>query len=503
MNFDYKSYFNETYSSMNQYYDYIFSTLPVDYINIRFYEAFQIFLISFIQTSLSLLHIIFYISLYIIKILILIFPHAVSLWKVIYNFHKTQLTVRDIIIEIIMLTIIFIYLLFRKRIMKSWEMLINVLSAKSKIAAIAAPHILYFIVSIVIILFGNKFILPFTSPNMMPVFTLIIPLFRTIRMNTIDRNELTINQTKDMMLIWIIIAIYHSIVTALSFIPFSRRILLILPLVKELIISILLWVQLSPSFSKILFDSIIYKILFTVSNMIPAGYRISNTAPTTTASTNTVLVMLKMMNILNDNYITFLHALFQDSVATILAILFIFTPTFIANYGMITIALLLPAIRTASCCAPPSTEKDNSKHNNYITTTAATGIDFIPLQWLHYWMCISILWILRIYAFKFWPSCLILVSLWLQHSYFLGATFTFNYTYQTILICIHRNEKIQQEKSQLNLIQENTTSIDDAAAEDDDDGVNDDVNNDWNKSDDVDMATIPIEGKNIDCCSGG
>jgi hypothetical protein len=192
---------------MSQYYDYIFSTLPVDYINIRFYEAFQIFLISLLQTSLSLLHIIFYISLYIIKILILVFPHAVSLCKVIYNFHRTQLTLRDIIIEIIMLTIIFVYLLFRKRIMKSWEMLINELSAKSKIAAIAAPHILYFTVSIIIILFGNKFILPFTSSKMMPVFTLIIPLVRTIRMNTIDLNELTINQMKDMMLIWIIIAI--------------------------------------------------------------------------------------------------------------------------------------------------------------------------------------------------------------------------------------------------------------------------------------------------------
>jgi hypothetical protein len=498
MNFDYKSYFNETYSSMSQYYDYIFSTLPVDYINIRFYEAFQIFLISLLQTSLSLLHIIFYISLYIIKILILVFPHAVSLCKVIYNFHRTQLTLRDIIIEIIMLTIIFVYLLFRKRIMKSWEMLINELSAKSKIAAIAAPHILYFTVSIIIILFGNKFILPFTSSKMMPVFTLIIPLVRTIRMNTIDLNELTINQMKDMMLIWIIIAIYHSIVTALSFIPFSQRILLILPLVKELIISILLWVQLSPSFSKILFDSIIYKILFSVSNMIPAGYRISNTNPTT-ASTNAVLAMFKMMNILNDSQITFLHALFQDSVATIVAIVFIFTPTFIANYGMITIALLLPAIRTASCCAP-STEKDSSKHNNYITTTTTTAAAF-PLQWLHYWMCVSILWILRIYAFKFWPSCLILMSLWLQHSYFLGATFVFNYTYQTILICIHRNEKVQQEKSKQNLLllKENIDSIDVAVAIADDD--NDD--NDWNKNDGVDMdKDTQIEGQNIDCCSG-
>jgi hypothetical protein len=232
--------------------------------------------------------------------------------------------------------------------------------------------------------------------------------------------------------------------------------------------------------------------------MIPAGYRISNTTPTN-ASTNAVLAMFKMMNILNDSQITFLHALFQDSVATIVAIVFIFTPTFIANYGMITIALLLPAIRTASCCAP-STEKDSSKHNNYITTTTTAGIDFIPLQWLHYWMCVSILWILRIYAFKFWPSCLILVSLWLQHSYFLGATFAFNYTYQTILICIHRNEKVQQEKSKQNLLllKENITSIDVAVA------IADDDDHDWNKNDtgvDMDKDT-PIEGQNIDCCCG-
>jgi hypothetical protein len=90
------------------------------------------------------------------------------------------------------------------------------------------------------------------------------------------------------------------------------------------------------------------------------------------------------------------------------------------------------------------------------------------------------------------------MSLWLQHSYFLGATFVFNYTYQTILICIHRNEKVQQEKSKQNLLllKENIGSIDVAVAIADDD-------NDWNKNDGVDMdKDTQIEGQNIDCCSG-
>jgi len=222
--------------------------------------------------------------------------------------------------------------------------------------------------------------------------------------------------------------------------------------------------------------------------MIPVGYRISNTpssSATTTISTNTVLSVFKMMNILNDSHIAFLQALFQDSVATILAIAFIFTPTFIANYGMITIALLLPAIRTASCCVPSKEMTDNlNNHKSTIMTTTA-GVDaVIQLQWLHYWICISTLWVLRIYAFKFWPSYLILLSLWLQHSYFLGATFIFNYTYQTILFCIHRNEKIQQEKAQLLQENENTS-------------VGDDDLNQSNNADDNDVTTM-IEGESID-----
>ena len=69
-------------------------------------------------------------------------------------------------------------------------------------------------------------------------------------------------------------------------------------------------------------------------------------------------------------------------------------------------------------------------------------------------MCFAVLWALRIYGMKMWPSVVMLCSLWLQHSYFLGATSTISFFKEHI---VQRNHEVllesQQRQQQLQQLQ--------------------------------------------------
>ena len=111
------------------------------------------------------------------------------------------------------------------------------------------------------------------------------------------------------MLLWVILSIYHGMVTLLSLVPFSNRALRFLPYAKELVIVVLIWVQLSSVFSRIVFESVISKILVKLCSMVPGGFTVEQTD----AKTSTVFSVLKMMYLVNDTQLEFLQALFQDS----------------------------------------------------------------------------------------------------------------------------------------------------------------------------------------------
>mmetsp|Transcript_20311 Transcript_20311/g.34587 ORF Transcript_20311/g.34587 Transcript_20311/m.34587 type:complete len:644 (+) Transcript_20311:174-2105(+) len=527
------------FTTLKGCWNYVTSTVPVSNIQSDFYQSVRQLFLALIDAALNVLYVLFYAFLLLSKLSILIFPHAVKTGKIVYTFHRTQLSTSDLVLEFTSIGLVLAGLYFRKRIQQKWKNLLRDISAKSKLAATAAPHVLFFGLSFTFSIIGRRFLLPLTSPSVMPIFSLGLPLFTTIRVvritrsraeqhntdsnnslaspirpnitkrrddaevegvssssNTIlddDMEESTISkhpiqEIESKMLLWVILAIYHAAVTLLSGIPFSTKVVETLPLVKEFMIVVLIWLQLSPTFCRILFDSIIYRILVRLCEMIPVGYSMGSA----NSQTSYFLSVLKLAYIINDAQLVFLQALFQDSVATILALVFMFTPTFIASFGMVTIAFLLPAFRTSAAvglAGSPSTRGGSSKvtagtgtssssssisssggkggttsmsgvtntrktiiKNDRLAQIASSSISAVDaahhlfhVHWLRYWVCLAALWLLRIYCTTFWPSVVMLTTLWLQHSYFRGATTLTQHFYDTMHALLDRDRRIKND----------------------------------------------------------
>jgi len=464
--------YNTTLSALSNSYEYVFSTVPVSQIQDEFLFGLKRCVLSLFESAQSLIYLVLYIGLISAKLAILVFPHAVKAGQVIYDYHRTKLSASDLLLEATSLFILLFSFIFRARIQRTYKTIINYISAKSKVAAKAAPHVLFFTSALVFAVLGKNFLIPLTSSSVMPVFTLIIPLLTTVRvlselknMDLAKRNTTIDNK----MLLWVILSIYHGVVTLASLVPFSQRILRFLPYVKELVIVVLIWVQLSSVFSRIVFESVISKILVKLCAMIPGGFTVEQTKE----KTSTFFSVLKMMYLVNDTQLAFLQALFQDSVATMIAMVFFFTPTYIATVGVVTIALLLPAFRTAAAVATSSASTSQSAHQlarlarptpakptkNFLGLVGGSSAaeekekplesvdNVFSTHWLRYWVCVSVLWLIRIYGFEPWPSVMIVTTLWLQHSYFQGSSKLTSYLSDTSKAIIERNRRIQEEKA--------------------------------------------------------
>jgi hypothetical protein len=425
--------------------NYIFSTTPFSSI----YHDLLLLSFCFYELVISLIKIIFLIlvcfALIILKTFVFLLPHARSAASSIYIFHQT-LSIYDIAIELGLITCVFVGFLFRRRIQGLWKVAERSISARSKAAARIIPHVMYFSGSLFVGVVGRKFILPLTSVKVMPVFTLVFPLVRLLLilanggLESLDVKQYP--RYRHIFVTVVIIGIYHSLVTCLSVIPFSNYLLSILPYIKETVIVVLLWVQYSQVFASIVFSSLIQPVMDKVSGIIPGlhdgygggGILSENDIAFSSEKKNFFLVLLQRFNVINAKHSHLLLQVLQDSVVTILSFLFVFFPYPFSNFGLVTVAFILPSFRSISIVNRFNVYRlDTIRINSRNSRSAIEGSpadqeitkQFLCqsfLKWMHYWVCIFTLWLVRIYLFNFWSSVLIVVSLWLQHSFFNGAT---------------------------------------------------------------------------------
>ncbi|RYG94608.1 hypothetical protein EON65_57240, partial [archaeon] len=249
------------YLSFKHAYDYVFTTIPVGAVQNDLGAVIKQFFVSSYHTLLSISTLIYYLLLILCKIVILAFPHAMKVFRRIYRFHRTQMTTYDILVEVFLLTLIFVYFIFKERILSTWNRFEAYVSAKSRAAARAAPHVAFFTSAFLVAVLGRKFILPLTSSSTMPIFTLMLPLASTyLRLPTLPRSDAEVKiseQLKSPLILMVILGVYHATVTIGTHIPFSTRLLSLLPYVKEVVIVVLIWCQLSPVFTDIVFASVI------------------------------------------------------------------------------------------------------------------------------------------------------------------------------------------------------------------------------------------------------
>ena len=72
------------------------------------------------------------------------------------------------------------------------------------------------------------------------------------------------------------------------------------------------------------------------------------------------------------------------------------------------------------------------------------------LRWIEYWIIFTLVWYakLTVSEFLLWPSMIMITSLILQHSYFMGASKTIAFVVNVSTTLTIRNRKVQKEKKE-------------------------------------------------------
>lgn len=173
--------------------------------------------------------VIYFLCIIILKLIFLSSPHLMSLGNAIIEFHKTQLGFWDMVVEAILIVTILLLLIFRKRIVNAWRRFEANLAKKSRTLARIFPHLLFFTTAALFSFFGQKFLLPLASTRALPLFTLVIPLVRTMNVMRLGQEA----SYRDVLVMWIVMSIYYSLCLLAESIPFSGILLSVLPMLRE------------------------------------------------------------------------------------------------------------------------------------------------------------------------------------------------------------------------------------------------------------------------------
>jgi hypothetical protein len=490
--------------SLNFASNYILSTSPFSDIQSDIWFLF----VALYKCGCELLKILFGLivcfGLVICKLFIVLLPHAAKVLNSIYEFHQT-LTYYDICLEILLVACGLLCYVFRNKIRKWWVDLEKNISTKSKAVAKALPHVLFFSSSLLISVLGQKFIAPLTSSKIMPFFTLGIPLINLLYVSkkglSLDGKQ--INRYNHLFTSLVVLGIYHSFVTCLSVVPFSAKMLSLLPYIRETIIVILLWVQISSVFATIVFTSSIKPVMNKLSQWIPAFGQ--NTIimdekdlqdSSQQVKTGVFVALARTLNVFNEQHIRFLVHCLQDSLVSLITFLSLFIPYPFSYIGMVAVAFILPSFRVVSLVNEINsfrleTIRRNSQNRGEVPDNSAVDklleskkeILMDNLQhWISYWICIFFLWIFRIYIFAMWSSIVLLLALWLQHSFFRGGATSINlfFAYSSEYLTKHgdlmKSESISVNNStddlvaindgNANIVQENSEKVEEPQIED-------------------------------------
>jgi hypothetical protein len=332
-----------------------------------------------------------------------------------------------------MLTCIVLYFVFQKRIKNTWTEIELYVSQKSSFLAKLLPHLTVFGLSLMISIVGKKFIIPFTTKNVMPLFTLGIPLcltlllIRNVYKSSIDEisakdSRILTRKCNEQMIIWVVIATYHSFVTMLSLLPFSNQFATVLPFIKEMVIVVSVGIQLSPFFAQTL-HHVVSPALKKISKLLPTSDFEQRLSQSGIAST------LIMIRLINEKQAMYLKAAFQDGVITVITVGFILTPQKLALIGVVIVAWLFPIFRCNTTIIVGSSSSAQrlkqtpsaEEFDEQIQPIEDAKVSKKQLFWLKYWCVLTCTWLVRVYVVDFWSCVLLLFTLWLQHSYFKGV----------------------------------------------------------------------------------
>lgn len=255
-------YLHPYYDSLNipyiTHYIFFHSTL----IDTVLYPQFLLTLSSFFHHLFLLLSdliiLFYYFLIYFHKILFILIPYCIEFLQIVIQYHQTYLTFHEIILEIVIISLIIFYWIFKKKIILLWQYYSTKVSKKYQQLALIFPHLLFFFTASIIAIYGQKFLLPLSSPQIFPFFILICPLIYSFYLwkqnrssppatppSQSDSNATSTSPTpsidiikynklqQDMVVLWTIIGSYLAISSLLTMIPFSNYFLHFIPAIRE------------------------------------------------------------------------------------------------------------------------------------------------------------------------------------------------------------------------------------------------------------------------------
>ena len=352
-----------------------------------------------------------------LKLLTISIPYLLLILDSVVQFHRTQLTTQDLLLEFVFASLLILFFTYRSHLTRQYKLMEKFISTKSKAAAQILPHLSFFSMAFLGAIIGQKFLHPLTSFKILPIFTLIIPVLSTLNVVLYHRKEPALmNQLR----IWMILGCYHSMATFAAQLPFSTYLSHYLPYLREMVFIILLWVQISSVFTHVVFDLSSSYLRIMLRNVPSVDMGIAS-------ALDTIVLFLRSRGF-STYYLNMIRGLLADIPAFLISLLFCCTPTYISQVGINVVGIIIPLSKTIELNASITTKKRQSKASD-------DQIEFL----VHYWLSFGALWTCRLYFFTLWPSFTLLSFLLLQNSSLLGASWVIREWFNIFHVIIQRN----------------------------------------------------------------
>lgn len=366
----------------------------------------------------------FFSAIFVLKLLVLAFPHLLRLINVVIDFHKTQLSKWDILVECSLITILVLFLIFRTRIALFWLRFQKRVGKRYRVAARHAPHVLFFLVASIFAIVGRKLLAPVCASPAMPLLIIAYPLYQTIRCINERRALGSIESLK----YWIVVTLYFATKRLVMLVPFSSFFYQYTYVIQVMVLIVAVWIQVSSTCVDIVFDAVTPILTYYVEKIPVANFG-SNYG-------NAVLNGLQFARLISVKNAVFLQNLLGDTVLVLICAVFSFTPTYLATLGVVSIVMILPAFKSSKLILLLVNSSDAQQQSQ---------VDE-HVFWLKYWCCFAGMITLECFGIYMWCIVAMVLFSWLQHSYFCGANKVFAFVLKEVAALSDHHAKVQSAK---------------------------------------------------------
>jgi hypothetical protein len=356
-----------------------------------------------------------------LKLLVLVFPHILRLAEVIVDFHRTQLTKKDMLVEGIFFTLLVLFLIFRTRIAAFWLRFQRRAGKKYRVAMRYAPHVAFFVLASVFAVVGRKLLLPVCSSNTMPLLIIGYPFFQTLWRISGQH----VSRYADSIKYWIVVSLYFATRRIVLLIPFSSFLFQYTYVIQVMVLIVATWIQVSPACVDIVFDAVSPVLAYYIDRIPAADFG--------SRYGQAVLGGLQFARLISAKNALFLQNLVADTMLVLICGAFSFMPTYLATFGVVAVVMILPAFKSSKLLVALAAGHEDGARADQV-------------QWLKYWCCFAVLIALECFGFRLWSSVTMALFSWLQHSYFHGATKVFTFVLKEATALSDHHKKIQSAK---------------------------------------------------------